>query len=60
MHSEVITDFPMPVRYVDGLLRVGKHTVWVSAPELREHPKLADRAVRMIAAGRAVARPFRA
>jgi protein-L-isoaspartate(D-aspartate) O-methyltransferase len=62
MHSEVITDFPVPVRYVDGLLRVGNDTtwdtVWVSAPELREHPELADRAVRMIAAGRAVASPF--
>lgn len=58
MHSEVITDFPVPVRYVDGLLRLDNHTVWVSAPELREHPELTDRAVQMIATGRSVASPF--
>ncbi|MGH3802627.1 MAG: protein-L-isoaspartate O-methyltransferase family protein [Pseudonocardiaceae bacterium] len=58
MHSEVITDFPVPVRYVDGLLRLDNHTAWVSAPELREHPELADRAVQLIATGRAAASPF--
>lgn len=58
MHSEVITDFPVPVRYVDGLLRLDNHTVWVSAPQLREHSDLADRAVQVIAAGRAAASPF--
>ncbi|MGH3547893.1 MAG: protein-L-isoaspartate O-methyltransferase family protein [Pseudonocardiaceae bacterium] len=58
MHSEVITAFPVPVRYVDGLLRLDNHTVWVSAPELRGNPELANRAVRVIAAGRSAASPF--
>ncbi len=58
MHSEVITDFPVPVRYVDGLLRLDAYTVWVSAPELREQPELADRAVKLIATGRLAASPF--
>lgn len=48
----------MPVRYVDGLLRLDNHTVWVSAPELRGHPELADRAVQLIATGWPVASPF--
>ncbi|MGQ0718260.1 MAG: protein-L-isoaspartate O-methyltransferase family protein [Pseudonocardiales bacterium] len=58
MHSEVITDFPVPVRYVDGLLRLDHHTIWVSAPELREHPELADRAVQLIATGRCAESSF--
>ncbi len=58
MHSEVITDFPVPVRYVDGLFRADNHTVWVSAPELRRHPELADRAVQLIATGRSAASPL--
>jgi hypothetical protein len=58
MHSEVITNFPVPVRYLDGLLRLPPGTVWVSAPELRAQPDLADRAVRLIAAGRAVTSPI--
>lgn len=58
MHSEVITDFPVPVRYVDGLLRLDNHTIWVSAPELRGHPEVADRAVTLIATGRSVESPF--
>ncbi len=58
MHSVVITEFPVPVRYVDGLFRSDGRVVWVSAPELRKHPALADRTVQMIAAGRAVASPF--
>lgn len=55
MHSQVITDFPVPVRYVDGILRLAEHAVWVSAPALREHPELAAAAVQMIAAGRKAA-----
>jgi protein-L-isoaspartate(D-aspartate) O-methyltransferase len=57
MHSEVITDFPVPIRCVDGLLLLPKGAVWVSAPELRAQPDLADRAVRLIATGRAVVSP---
>ncbi|MGH3996752.1 MAG: hypothetical protein ACRDTJ_04735, partial [Pseudonocardiaceae bacterium] len=33
-------------------------TAWVSAPELREHPELAERAVKLIATGQAAASPF--
>ncbi|MBV9010790.1 MAG: methyltransferase domain-containing protein [Pseudonocardiales bacterium] len=58
MHAEVITDFPVPVRYLDGLLRLPQGVVWVSAPELRAQPDLTDRAVRLIATGRAVASPL--
>ncbi len=57
MHSEIITDFAVPVRYVDGLLRGDGHSVWVSGPELREYRELAVRAGQMIAAGRAMASP---
>jgi len=58
MHSQVITDFPVPVRYIDGILRLKEHAVWVSAPALREHPELADAAVQMIAAGRQASSPI--
>ncbi|MGH3872157.1 MAG: protein-L-isoaspartate O-methyltransferase family protein [Pseudonocardiaceae bacterium] len=58
MHSEIITDFPVPVRYVDSLLRQDNHTAWVSAPALREHPDLADRAGKLIATGWATGSPF--
>lgn len=58
MHCEVITDFPAPVRYVDGLLRQDDHAVWVSALALREDPELASRAVNVIAAGRPGASPL--
>ncbi|MGB8996365.1 MAG: methyltransferase domain-containing protein [Pseudonocardiaceae bacterium] len=58
MHPEVITEFPVPVRYVDGLLRSAGHVVWVSSPELRKYPALADHTVQMIAAGRAVESPL--
>ncbi len=58
MHCDVITDFPVPVRYVDGLLRVDDHAVWVSAPALRQDPDLAGRAVQMIAAGRPAVSPL--
>ncbi|MGH3930568.1 MAG: protein-L-isoaspartate O-methyltransferase family protein [Pseudonocardiaceae bacterium] len=57
MHSQVIADFPVPVRYVDGILRLKEHTVWVSAPALRGHPEPAGAAVRMIAVGRSVSSP---
>lgn len=58
MHSQVITDFPVPVRYVDGILRLAQPAVWVSVPALREHPELAGAAVQMIAAGRQASSPI--
>lgn len=57
MHSQVITDFPVPVRYIDGILRLAEHTVWVSASALREHPESAAAAVQMIATGRSASSP---
>lgn len=57
MHSQVITDFPVPVRYIDGILRLAEHTVWVSALALREHPESAAAAVQMIATGRSASSP---
>lgn len=57
MHSQVITDFPVPVRYIDGILRREEHAVWVSALALREHPELAAAAVQLIAAGRPATSP---